>query len=1636
MSAEHWVDLFRDELEDQQVSSIEDFFARHPALWEITNTQFLRGLIEVELQFKSVFISDRDYLERFGPDSIFSEWSETLEETIESLFRERLDVLPQQFVWLNYEKGVKRKVGRYTLERCVGQGGFGTVFKAFQDDTQLPVALKIINACQLTPSMQRRFRDETQYLTRFQHENIVKIIDGGILPLNDPRGSSFPYLVMEWLEGEALDAFCASRKCTVKERIELFIKICRGVQYFAVRNIVHRDIKPQNVIVVGDKVAGQNAASKAGAGIAGFRPIIIDFGAAKGVLGAEVGTPVHETTDGEFIGSKPYASPEHLDSSRAANQLSDVYSLGSLLYQLLTGTPPVSESYCRNVTPTVLIRELQNASRLPPSLLLAHQKSADLRTASEGSKRERPSSIPNVDLPRTVAERKTTDDVLVATLKGDLDSIVLKAISYEPEDRYKSAGDLADDLQRWLDNEVVLARKRPGVAYRFSKYVRRRKANVLLMFVASIASILALVMLGMSWRESTLRKVEQLERKNAVERELLEAGKRLLAEDRLATLQEREFVGALQRVNSSIKNGHLNTALRLLSALPFPTSSKAELSTLFPVRHLEATLNLASSRLATVAQVDGTPLAVAVSAADDCVYIAYIKTRTSEVYIRRLPNEPDGTINEWATGVKSIKRAQSDVPKNPCVRFCSDGTKFVILDEEKKEICLGSISSRSIAAKVASDVLHEEELSVFRIQWTPDGKAVAVSSNRNSDRNKIEVWGVQEDVLKRVNSFENLNTHLVTLVGERAILTPGTGIDVGYFDFQERDLDGKNSIVRKTQVGMLGANYLVTHLALRNSLLQIPQQGGLARVQSVDFNQLDLAFPVPSGKWVNLAISGNERVCAIASTDGEISIFNIENDFNYFGRSVNTILVSGLVPNAIAFSTDTKSLYVAATDGRISVLNTVQSEAVSYLKKKTTVTDFAVTATGFKRGGDAVATILDPNTGKNALASSVMGYSRWKAPANLVNRRNQSRDSYIELTKTSVDPDKCIVHSRSRQQDSDRWTRELNADFDDFVLSHDKSLLYLYKVPTWLIGARIRDFDDLLPPVGKVTCLSTSDGVVRWSFSHQHGRIGWIAPLAKELIIAPEQSDRLKILDEKGQVTATLQTPSSKCIGLTTSADSKWIAAIFSMDSDVSKLCIWENSTRELYAEFQLPSWRLFELHFSPNGESLLIGPVLSNSIHVIDQIGESAKRLEFSLADKWGYQTAAFESDNSLLIAASTETDRGNGSQLCRINLRSDDKVQVLQELPFSLGGFEKIDDSLVFNSIDGVEFHLVNDQAVKFFEMNEKGGGAEGDVYQNVVSLAASPDDSTVLGITDDKAIIVFDSQTQKVAAVYRDLKDSDVTTGFDAGLEWIDPKCFFTVDVVGKQRIDTDSSADVSVRIQKWELPNDVKKSPLKKLAHWIIPNVPGGAPGHFEKCIPTLYTYDTANSELWCVSRQPGNHCEIQCWDVATEKLKNSFPISTLIRDSRGSEEAPRLDSEVLRYVSWGRYVKSNRLAVSTVGQNSTVDALVLQKNHDALEVLYSSSQIFSGQKSASRLNNLQVTAMALTPNGKELAVARQSGSIEFHSVDQKALLYTINDDSRELVTAIEFSPNCEQLFVQSLLAAKILLATPIPQEKIP
>jgi len=304
------------------------------------------------------------------------------------------------------------RVGPYRLIRELGRGGMGTVFLAERDDDEYyaQVAVKLVRPGMDIEFILARFRRERQTLARLQHPNISRLLDGGTTE------NGLPYFVMEYIDGPWLTAFAADRRLPVDDRLRMFLDVCSAVEYAHRNFIIHRDLKPGNILVDPDGV-----------------PKLVDFGICK-LLRADAKSAKDSTVGGPM--TPDYASPEQMRGD-AVTPLSDIYSLGAVLYELLTGTCP--RRYARLTR--VAIEQMSRAG---------------------------------IALPSTVAG----DQAVARQLKGDLDSILMRALETEPERRYQGAAQLGEDLRRYLHREPVRARPQT-VRYRAFKFVRRHRGHVL-----------------------------------------------------------------------------------------------------------------------------------------------------------------------------------------------------------------------------------------------------------------------------------------------------------------------------------------------------------------------------------------------------------------------------------------------------------------------------------------------------------------------------------------------------------------------------------------------------------------------------------------------------------------------------------------------------------------------------------------------------------------------------------------------------------------------------------------------------------------------------------------------------------------------------------------------------------------------------------------------------------------------------------------------------------------------------------------------------------------------------------------------------------------------------------------------------
>lgn len=363
--------------------------------------------------------------------------------------------------------------GRYTLGEKIGEGGYGSVYGAEQfEPVQRRVAVKVIKLGMDTASVIARFEAERQALARMEHPDIARVLDAG------STATGRPYFVMEYVAGEPITTFCDDHNLSMADRLGLFSRVCLAIQHAHQKGIIHRDVKPSNILV-----AMQDGVPT---------PKVIDFGIAKATEGRLTAETV-VTQLGQFMGTPAYMSPEQTDLAELdIDTRTDVYSLGVLLYELLTGLPPFEP------------KELLAAG-------LEHMRK-QIREVDPPRPSTRLQTMDPVRLQTTASHRVIDPPKLAAQISGDLDWVVMRCLEKERSRRYESAAALARDIQRHLADEAVEARP-ASAGYRLSKLVRRNR----LAFGAAAAVAMALVagIVATSWQAVRANRAELVAQEKA-----------------------------------------------------------------------------------------------------------------------------------------------------------------------------------------------------------------------------------------------------------------------------------------------------------------------------------------------------------------------------------------------------------------------------------------------------------------------------------------------------------------------------------------------------------------------------------------------------------------------------------------------------------------------------------------------------------------------------------------------------------------------------------------------------------------------------------------------------------------------------------------------------------------------------------------------------------------------------------------------------------------------------------------------------------------------------------------------------------------------------------------------------------------
>ncbi len=360
-----------------------------------------------------------------------------------------------------------KSIGPYKILEPLGEGGMGVVYLAEQTEPiRRRVALKVIKLGMDTKRVIARFETERQALAVMDHPGVAKVFDAGT------TDEGRPFFAMEHVPGIPITEHCDRHKLNIEERLHLFTHLCEAVQHAHQKGVIHRDIKPTNILV---SVKDELPHPPLGKGGPGGVPKVIDFGVAKAIS-----QPLTERTlfteQGQLIGTPAYMSPEQAEmTAQDIDTRTDIYSLGVLLYELLTGEPPLNPKSLHEAAFERVLHMIREFEPPKPSTKLSGLMGADDDTSMA-----------------TARDRRTTPGTLTAHLRGDLDWITMKAMEKDRTRRYATATDFAADLHRHLNHEPVLACP-PGTAYRVKKFVRRNRG-----FVTAAAVVFVVLLLGIA----------------------------------------------------------------------------------------------------------------------------------------------------------------------------------------------------------------------------------------------------------------------------------------------------------------------------------------------------------------------------------------------------------------------------------------------------------------------------------------------------------------------------------------------------------------------------------------------------------------------------------------------------------------------------------------------------------------------------------------------------------------------------------------------------------------------------------------------------------------------------------------------------------------------------------------------------------------------------------------------------------------------------------------------------------------------------------------------------------------------------------------------------------------------------------
>jgi WD40 repeat protein/serine/threonine protein kinase len=569
------------------------------------------------------------------------------------------------------DEAVGRTIGRYKLRQKIGEGGCGVVYAAEQTEpVRRKVAIKVIKLGMDTQQVIARFEAERQALAMMDHPNIAKVLDGGTTE------SGRPYFAMELVRGIRITDYCDQNKLGTRDRLALFTQVCQAIQHAHQKGVIHRDIKPSNILVtLHDGVPV---------------PKVIDFGIAKAIEGrltdSTVFTQLHQ-----FMGTPAYMSPEQAEMSGLdIDTRSDIYSLGVLLYELLSGTTPFDAKELGAAGIDAMRTMIREQEPVRPSTRLGGM----LGTSST-----------------TIAQHRSTDAVrLVHQIRGDLDWIVMKCLEKDRTRRYETANGLAADLRRHLTNEPVTARP-PSTVYRMQKAIGR---NRLAFAAAAVVAASLVAGIGVStWQAILATRASESARKSGVAEK----------EQRLAAQAERDNARAAQkRADATLTRMELQKSEALFEA----ADSSSAIAYLVKAARRDRSNAVAATRLLSSLTQRGLHVRLSETPPSDSVARLNMLSPGGRWMVRTSLDHTAQVWDAW-TGQAVMKPLLVDAPF-PGVKLSPDGQRLLTVSTNTVRLW-----DFRMGRALGETLQHESR--VFSAEFSPDGQRVLTLST-----NTARVW--------------------------------------------------------------------------------------------------------------------------------------------------------------------------------------------------------------------------------------------------------------------------------------------------------------------------------------------------------------------------------------------------------------------------------------------------------------------------------------------------------------------------------------------------------------------------------------------------------------------------------------------------------------------------------------------------------------------------------------------------------------------------------------------------------------------------------------------------------------------------------------------------------------------------------